>query len=898
MAADFTPFHTSCSRYEMVLGSVRVMALLVVGCVLELACGVEPPPLPALVDGGGPSPDAGPPDASPRDGGVFDCRPEPNICPTDQFCDSDGRCQPFDRECNSSEACASGDVCVIGPTSTSTVYVGRCGSRPGGCTNDTDCHPDGACWAIGLCGPRATSAEVVSNALQPLAHCTRGPDCGPAGVCRNQRCAPCIESSDCSGQLRCGEDGRCVEASSCIQDTACFPGNVCATGSRCARRTEGCEPDLENNSSATAQEIGPGVYEERSICGNDEDWYTVKLTEGQGVRFVIVTRSDAFTPEVTVQDSAGDGEENVSRLALPGRVAIDISGANLGGQGLRTIVVGVASRDQSGFYTLHVDLRPAACSADTLDLYGDEPPLAVPTNVEFTRRLCPGEADAVTFDVETGDVVTAATTIQHGPPLALSLTGGSTAAQDFGQVSAGPYVGTSSVTLTARLNSVPSSGRSYVVSLDRALGTRAVACQSPRVLLSEQPTQADLGSALDIGFPRCPAGPEGEPGFAVPARRDVVFQLDVPTVPALLTASALQTTGTAAKITVAALTTCANERAVIECGVSPLPRRAADLEFVVNDAGPVFLLVSSIADDENVEFEITAAADPIVTPADDLCVNATVLSGVDRLAVSTYGAANDDQLLDNGVCGSAGTATGPDRFFSLTVPGGRRAAVELYGPIGTFIWAGQRCDLMTATCTAAQARDNTHPIPRLTFSPRFLETYFIAVDGVTAQDFGRSTLRVIEDAECLEDEDCTAPAACDDYACRPPPANDNCPGEVVNLDGNGFARLFGSTGAASDGLRLSCIADSNLPDVAYQVLVPRGSTEFTARVVDATFDPAIAVRFGLCSSEAGETCFDDLNDSGAFLPEVRLEEPTPGTYYVVVDSMSGRGAFTLDIEVR
>lgn len=881
--------------HDSTAGTVSLV-LGFLGCLATPACEIETPTLPDLVDAGTPAIDAGP-DAGPADGGSPDCRIQPGTCDANRFCASDGTCQPVDRPCDDSHACAPGDVCVIGPMATTSTAAGRCGDRPGRCTPGADC-PGGVCWAIGLCGPRTTSAEVVAGELLPVAHCTTGSDCGPGGLCRNQRCAACLTRADCPGELRCGEAGRCVEAATCQTDAQCFPANTCAAGSRCARRTDGCQPDPANDDPASAQEIGPGVYLERSICGDDEDWYAVELTEGQGVRFVVVTEPDAFTPVVTVRDPAGEQGEHVNRIELPGRTAVDVSGVNVGEQNPRKVLLGVASRDQSGAYTLHVDVRAGACAADTLDLYGEEPPSSVPTNVQFDRRLCPLEEDTVTFGVQTGDRIEATATPRMGVVPTLQLTGGSTGAQAAGRVVAGPYTDSAQVTLTARLGAAPSAGQRYTVALDRSLGTRFNACRNPPPLVSGQPETVNLATAVDLGLPRCPAGPEGAPGYAPPARHDAVFLLDVETAPALVTATAVQTAGSAARVAIAALTQCTDERSTRMCDVSPLPRRAAELEFVAPDAGPVFLLVSSDAGREDVQVELTARAEPLSSPANDLCVNATSLAGADRLDSSTYGAANNDELLDDVTCGSAGIGRGPDRFYSLTVPGQGRAAVELYGPRGSFLWAGRRCDLMTATCTAAQARDDTNQIPKLTFSPRVQETYFIAVDGRSAQDVGRSELRVIERAECLDDDDCGSGLACDDYVCRIPPSNDDCPGQVVTLDANGFARRTGSTGAARDALSLSCVANPRLPDVVYGVEVPEGSSEFTARVVDATFDPALGVRLNLCSSPVGEFCNDDLQGPDAYLPEVRIEEPTAGFYYVVVDGQAGRGTFTLELQVR
>ena len=84
----------------------------------------------------------------------------------------------------------------------------------------------------------------------------------------------------------------------------------------------------------------------------------------------------------------------------------------------------------------------------------------------------------------------------------------------------------------------------------------------------------------------------------------------------------------------------------------------------------------------------------------------------------------------------------------------------------------------------------------------------------------------------------------------------------------------------------------------YRVAILEGSSEFTTRIVEVTFDPALAVRRNLCSNETGGACNDDVEGPEAFLPEVRHEEPPRDRYHVVVDGQAGWAPFTLELQVR
>ena len=181
------------------------------------------------------------------------------------------------------------------------------------------------------------------------------------------------------------------------------------------------------------------------------------------------------------------------------------------------------------------------------------------------------------------------------------------------------------------------------------------------------------------------------------------------------------------------------------------------------------------------------------------------------------------------------------------------------------------------------------------------------LDGAGATDQGLYDLRTVRNAQCLADADCQgsgfnlcngSPCRCDDYQCALAPANDRCPGTLIDLGPSGFgaARIQGSTGAATDDHQI-CVGFEQ-PDVVYAVTVPEGASELVARIVDATFDPAMEIRQDTCVDGGGSVrCVDDVRYPDVLLPEIRIPDPEAGTYYIVVDAFADEGAFTMDVEL-
>jgi hypothetical protein len=297
-------------------------------------------------------------------------------------------------------------------------------------------------------------------------------------------------------------------------------------------------------------------------------------------------------------------------------------------------------------------------------------------------------------------------------------------------------------------------------------------------------------------------------------------------------------------------------------------------------------------------FDLDLLVEPVVLPPNNSCAGAIDISASDEIEVSTYGATNTVEAT-GAACGlSDDDGQGPDAFYRLRLSGGERAALELAGPRDGLIWIARDCGQMTATCTTAEAISYTVPVAQVALTPANDTTYFIAVDGLTAEDRGIYELRTVIAPQCLTSRDCGA-LRCDDYRCAPIPANDTCAGAAaVTLDAQGRASVVASTGAANDNLSLTCLGRSDR-DVVYRIDLPVDHSSLTARIVEARFDPALAIRRAQCEASLEEVCNDDVRFSEEpqiLLPEVTWTQPAAGTYYVIVDAYAGSGTFTLQIE--
>ncbi len=875
------------------------------------ACNVEPR---MIVDPAPPT-DAGmvTRDGGTRDGGS-DCRLGQVTCGANEFCGADGLCVSRTRGCRYSAQCASGDVCVKSIAATSTVTPGVCAARPNGCQADADC--DGRCLGLGVCGPEADRFVVVGTTPSPVLTCADARDCGPGSTCRRSECSRCQADEDCLGGLTC-DDGVCAEAATCLSDADCYGGNVCAESARCERPTAGCTIDSDNDFATGAVPLEDGWYGDLTICGEDVDWYTVEIPHLEGV-YVVITATSSYTTLDVEIDPPPETQGLVRSLELPNVVAFAVPQVFLDGpDSTTTLNFAVGTLDTNARYTVEVIADRRGC-ADALDLFGDraEHALRAPANVSFERIGCPNGVDRVAVDALADDqvIVSGAWTspsmdvdfflrASAGDLVATTPTVASTSEETVTSV-----VLTSADRLTVEANTrrVPTQGTAYTMSVSRDLGTREAICANPPDLVLSNGmasvTESFTG-ASNLGRPECAENVDCSAGelcalYSEYERRDRLYRITPPTAPSVLTASVRPVNRAAARMSVALLSSCEDDTSDLVCNASPLVRNATSIERQLTTPDPMFLMVSSDGEIEDFDFQLDVAVETIQVPPNDACFDAEDLAASGTRRVATYGADNKDQLRETGLCGAATDGAGPDRFYRMSLAARERAAVELTGPQGGFLWAGTSCAAMTETCTTAAtiASDFSSPIAITTFEPGIDQTFYVAVDGLRRGTQGAWQMRTIREPEleCLNDGDCVAPLRCDDYACRAVPTADTCPGDTVMLT-NGFASISGSTGAANNRFAPTC-GGSASPDVVYAVTLPAGLDEAAFRIADARFDPLLAVRFGRCDADPNEACVDDVRYPDVLLPEVRVEAPAAGTYYVIVDAFAGEGPFTLEIE--
>jgi hypothetical protein len=228
-------------------------------------------------------------------------------------------------------------------------------------------------------------------------------------------------------------------------------------------------------------------------------------------------------------------------------------------------------------------------------------------------------------------------------------------------------------------------------------------------------------------------------------------------------------------------------------------------------------------------------------------------------------AARDDV---SGTCGGAGA---PDVIYRVEVARRSRFVASLDGeeaPHVLVLW--RRCADRAAEVTCGRAVDEI-------LAPG---TYYVAVDGASAEAFGRFTL-----GWALRD--LTGQGA----ACGAAPAL---------IDGRA---LGATTVGATDKFVTSCgAADASQsgPDRVFKIVLPARAT-VRVDVTATSFDAAVALRKA-CADGSGSTgdaelgCESDADAAHRTSIERSLEA---GTYWVVVDGQSpnDRGPFTVEYRV-
>lgn len=882
--------------------------------MLLLACDVESPVLPDLDAS---VTDARTRDGGPKDGGLEDAGPaactEDDECEAGQFCDGD-RCRARPVTCTFTPDCAPGDLCARPLSASSTTGIGLC-KGPDRirtyCAADTDCGGL-RCTAAGACGPAAVAAVEGGTSIGLVPACGEDTDCGPVGLCDPVAgaCTACTSNADCPRQLVCS-GGLCTERATCGTDLHCFPENQCMGGA-CVRASV-CQPD-GGDTEESATPLDEAYYE--GLCGvREENWFSFTQSGRDGARIVLTSTPGLATFDLEVLGRDLAPIDGAGRLDLPGVTVVQVPAAGYEDDGSpisRELLLFVGPRDQAGYYDLRVERISPLCPGDTLDIYGDTDPaeaLPIAGNRTYSLSACPLDEDYLRLDVDADDQVSLFAEFggsntdldlkifsgSSTTPLAAGLgTDTSTESVDTGRIQA---AGT--LTLEAAPKLAPSGGQPYTLDVTRVLGARFRACRDAvdlPLVNGAASVSGDLSAEADLGSPRC----DDPDRYAPAGRHDALYKITPPSAPSLLRALITHTADSDGVLTLAILDRCEEDTSASLCDSAALPRRALQIEHELTSTDPVYLLVSSDGTAEDVVFDMDVLVEPLTLPPNNACAGAITLPGTSEIDVSTYGAANEVEFT-GAACGFFdGDAAGPDAFYRISVGAGERAALELTGDLGGVLWVATDCGRMTSTCTAATDLGIGSPVAQVSLAPSGPATYFIAVDGLYEEDQGLYRLRTVREPElvCLRDTDCAGALRCDDYQCAPVPANDTCAGaEVVTLDAQGRATIQASTGAANDRLFPSCLGTSSR-DVVYQVSLPTDYSSLTARVVEARFDPALAIRKEQCEASLDERCNDDVRFPEILLPEVTWEQPAAGTYFIIVDAYAGSGTFTLEIEAR
>lgn len=852
------------------------------GCHVAPREGPELPHLDASVrDGGGATKDAGVTDAGPPrcDQG--------SPCGGGLECARDGVCRAPGSACTTTEGCTAPSICVD--------HV--CGTPPGACTlaSEAACGEHHRCSAVGYCEPSLSSDGNLDL------ECSGDVDCGRGAFCRFGVCGAC-EDRDCRAPFVCGASGRCQEPSTCQRPSDCWPGNEC-TGGQCQPSAAGCRRDPANDLPSGAELLSNTASTTPTICGADVDWYRIELAADEGAELIV--RSDVAVLRVIADlytlASAIDGDDlppsGLVQVSFPGLEVLRVPTSTQA----RSLALRVLPTDVGGPYLVELRKHANFCAGDELDIYGDESRLRAPTiprNAVFSLRACPGDVDALNVMLERGDALSARDVLSGSDGLVqLSI------ADD-----AGPFAGPKAYTLTTTVpltpspptqsalwtvstaaGSVPALGQPYQLELSTRFGARISACQGATVVGAGS-TSGDLAGARDIGLSTCGLSADG-PG------PDRVYAITPPRAGAVLHATVRTATRTA-RFSLAALSDCNEDLSLLSCDAPRPVGTPASLELVAANVSPIYLWVSARTATVSTAFTLDVTWDQSGDYTCRFTSGVTPILASGDLEVDTTAGTNTVEATAS-ACGGdlfAGDGAGPDRFLSLELGAGERAALDLVGPFGGLMWVGTSCNNLEASCVGA-AQSRLGSPGRVVLQPTVATSYIIAVDGVSSGDAGRYTVHALVRPACLVDTECMAPARCDEGACVAPPGNDRCDGQPLTLVG-GRAVVQASTGAAADSFSsLSCPSGtSGGQDVVYSVDVPAGLSELRARISSASWDPILVVRRGTCPTATAEVACNDDAIAGADLkPDVKVINPAAGRYFIIVDAYSGSGPFTLEI---
>lgn len=196
------------------------------------------------------------------------------ICGGSRDCNVGQRCNQRTFVCEQDLGCLAGSPCAGGQVCNSG--TGLCET---GCTEGT---------AVQVCGP------LVPCSAGRCVQCASDASCGPgltcdvaAGVCRGP--SGCATSRDCEIPRTCDR----ATSTCALPRGPCASNESCAVDERCETRTGKCVPGAclpdrldPAGDVAHAAPVAPGSYPLLTLCGREEDWFSLNLLSGDTVQVV------------------------------------------------------------------------------------------------------------------------------------------------------------------------------------------------------------------------------------------------------------------------------------------------------------------------------------------------------------------------------------------------------------------------------------------------------------------------------------------------------------------------------------------------------------------------------------------------------------------------------------
>jgi hypothetical protein len=302
----------------------------------------------------------------PRTAGSQSCAVQ--VCGGNRDCNPGQRCNQRTFVCEQDLGCLAGSPCAAGQ-----VCNAGSGSCEAGCTADT---------AAQVCGP------LVPCISGRCVQCTGDANCGPgltcdvaAGVCRGP--SGCASSRDCEVPKTCDR-----ATSTCtLPRGPCTSNESCAADERCETRSGRCVPGAclpdrmePNGDAAHAAPAAPGSYPLLTICGLEEDWFSLELLSGDTVQ-VVADADPLGSFDLQLRDASSVlDEEPFAVLRTVGTTG--------------RYYVRARTNDASALYGLRVQVaHGTTCTHSPSAPHPDAPgalPLSPGTSYDFA--VCPTEA--------------------------------------------------------------------------------------------------------------------------------------------------------------------------------------------------------------------------------------------------------------------------------------------------------------------------------------------------------------------------------------------------------------------------------------------------------------------------------------------------------------------------